>query len=196
MRQYSLTRPNHGNDRYEIGVLRDPNGRGGSVEMCDTVQVGDTVRISSPRNNFALHPGHGRYLLLAGGIGITPILAMARALEARGADYLVYACARKPERAPFMEEIKAEPIAAKFQWYFDEVEGGCRLDIGALVATVTKNDQVYACGPTAFLDAAEKACAVLEPGRFHQERFKANLEPLSEDQMGALKSSFGWTDPF
>ncbi|GFE66188.1 PDR/VanB family oxidoreductase [Litoreibacter roseus] len=187
IRQYSLTRATEDNGRYEIGVLRDAGGRGGSVEICDTVRVGDTVEISPPRNNFGLHPSHGKSVLLAGGIGVTPLLSMARTLEARGAGYELRICARTPERAAFRCEIQDEAIAANIIYHYDEVDDPNPLDIAAFVGGLRSNDHLYACGPTGFLDAVQEAASRLPAGHFHQERFKANLAPLSAEDAGEFE---------
>lgn len=187
IRQYSLTRATDDNGRYEIGVLRDDAGRGGSVELCDTVRVGDALKISAPRNNFALHPSHGRYVLLAGGIGVTPLLSMARTLDARGAQYALHVCARTPERAAFRREIAAEAIANHITYHYDQVPDATPLDIATFVGALRTSDHLYACGPTGFLDAVEAAARSLPPRHFHQERFKSNLTPLDQSAAGEFE---------
>lgn len=168
-------------------IVGEDGGRGGSVEICDKVVVGDTIRISAPCNNFALHPSHGRYILLAGGIGVTPMLSMARTLEARGASYTVHFCARSPDRAAFRREIEPEAISNKIEYHYDQIEESNPLDIPALIASLRDSDHVYACGPSGFLDAIEEACKVMPPGHFHMERFKANLTPLDASDAGAFE---------
>ena len=91
VRQYSLCNASHESHRYRIAVLRDPASRGGSVAMHDSVHESDVITISTPRNHFALHPAQ-RTLLLAGGIGVTPLLCMADRLARTGADFALHYC--------------------------------------------------------------------------------------------------------
>src|SRR5690606_297364 len=98
VRQYSLCNDSSEDHRYVIGVLRDPASRGGSIAVHDELQEGQVLRISQPRNHFPLMPGATRTLLLAGGIGVTPILCMAERLAHTNAPFSMHYCARSPER--------------------------------------------------------------------------------------------------
>src|SRR5690606_12814496 len=103
IRQYSLLNDCLQTSRYLIGILREPQSRGGSMAVHDQVQAGDLLRISLPRNRFPLVPA-GRSLLFAGGIGITPLLCMARSLSAAGADFELHYSCRARDRAAFLDE--------------------------------------------------------------------------------------------
>ena len=108
VRQYSLCNPPHETQRYRIGVLRDAASRGGSQAMHERVEVGQTLTISTPKNHFPLAAdASSRSLLLAGGIGVTPILCMAEALGAAGADFEMHYCARTRRHAAFLDHLAA-----------------------------------------------------------------------------------------
>jgi vanillate O-demethylase ferredoxin subunit len=107
VRQYSLCNAPQERHRYLIGVLKDPSSRGGSQAMHDWVEQGHTLHISEPRNLFPLAGEGTTHLLIAGGIGITPMLAMAHELEHRGADFELHYCFRSPDRAAFLDELVA-----------------------------------------------------------------------------------------
>lgn len=186
VRQYSLTTSGGAPEAYEIGVLREASGRGGSKELCDELAIGDDLVISAPRNNFALHPNHGRTVLLAGGIGITPLLSMARALQERGAEFDLHHCARSPEHAAFRERVAQELSAANVHYHYDEIAEANPLDIDGFIAGLGEGDHLYACGPAGFLEAVEQATSGWERGRFHCERFVANVAPLTAEESGAF----------
>ncbi|MEG2632600.1 MAG: ferredoxin reductase, partial [Comamonas sp.] len=105
VRQYSLCNDPATRDHYRIAVLREPQSRGGSVAMHEQVHEGQLLTISAPRNHFELAPGAARSLLLAGGIGITPIWAMAQALYSRGEDFALHYCGRSAARMAFVPAL-------------------------------------------------------------------------------------------
>src|SRR3546814_4658690 len=107
VRQYSLCNVPGERDRYLIAVLRDPNTRGGSAFMHDCVQQGDSITISQPRNLFELERDARRSILFAGGIGMTPILAMAERLAQIDASFELHYCGRSRSRS---EEHTSEPV--------------------------------------------------------------------------------------
>src|SRR5688500_4850814 len=96
VRQYSLCNDPAEDTRYVIGVLKLRAGRGGSLAVHDSVHAGDEINVSVPRNNFQLVESAGRHLLIAGGIGVTPMMAMVERLDAIGADYTLHYCTRSP----------------------------------------------------------------------------------------------------
>ena len=108
IRQYSLCNDPAGTQHYRIAVLRDENGRGGSRATHDKVQQGAALKISAPRNHFPLAHGAPHHLLIAGGIGITPIVAMARKLEASGRRAEIHYSARGSDAAAFLAELREE----------------------------------------------------------------------------------------
>jgi len=175
-RQYSLCDSASTPDRYRIAVLRDPTGRGGSVDMHDLVKVGDTLRIGAPRNHFPLVPSASRSLLFAGGIGITPILSMAQHLTSHGQEFELHYCARSADRMAFRDLLMTTALAHKTCLYFDDQGEDQRIDISQALALPREGVHVYVCGPRGFIDAVlQTAQANGWPGsQLHSESFSGN----------------------
>ena len=133
-RQYSLCNDPTETHRYLIGVLRDPSSRGGSLAVHDSLQEGDVLQISTPRNHFGLAHEAKKHLLLAGGIGVTPILCMAERLAMTGADFEMHYCTRSLERTAFHQRITASGFAPKVHFHFDDAAAEQKLDTAALLA--------------------------------------------------------------
>lgn len=153
VRQYSLCNDPAETHRYQIAVLRDPGSRGGSAAVHDLVAEGDALRISAPRNHFALAADAPRHLLLAGGIGVTPILCMAERLALLGARFRMHYSGRSAPRMAFRARIAAAPFADRVQLHFDDGEAAQRLDIAAVLAAAEADTHLYVCGPQGFMDA-------------------------------------------
>jgi vanillate O-demethylase ferredoxin subunit len=134
---------------------------------------GQAITASLPRNLFALQPGATRSLLLAGGIGITPLLAMAEQLHAAGADFALHVAARSRARLAFADRLARAPWAAQVQVHLDDGPAAQRLDLAALLARPQPGTQVYLCGPQGFIDAALAAAraAGWPEAQLHLERF-------------------------
>ncbi len=171
VRQYSLCGDPDDRSHYRIAVKREDNGRGGSAWLHGHLPVGAELPVSAPRNHFRLDPDGGRHLLIAGGIGITPLLAMARTLERHGTDFLFHYCVRNPKSAPLLEELAAICGPRLTTWMSDD---GAFLDPGPVLAGAA-GAQVYVCGPASLTDAVEQAARSLDwpAGCFHTERFAA-----------------------
>ncbi|WP_111415010.1 PDR/VanB family oxidoreductase [Billgrantia lactosivorans] len=182
IRQYSLCNHPEERDRYLIGVLRDPASRGGSLAMHEEIQVGDLVQVSAPKNHFPLKPA-GRTLLLAGGIGITPLLCMAERLARTEADFELHYCTRSLQRTAFRQRIAASGFAERVHFHFDDGTAEQRLDLETLLATPEPDTRVYVCGPTGFIDAVlSTAKASGWPGeRLHTEYFTGAVADTADD---------------
>jgi tetrachlorobenzoquinone reductase len=131
VRSYSLLNAPGERGRYVIGVLKDRASRGGSRCVHDQLRVGMKLPISAPRNNFKLHEDAGRTVLVAGGIGVTPILCMGRRLQQLGRPFEVLYFARSRKSAAFIPELEA--LGAPVLWHFDDEQGGPP-DLKALLA--------------------------------------------------------------
>jgi vanillate O-demethylase ferredoxin subunit len=151
VRQYSLCNAPGETGRYVIGVLRDADSRGGSQAMHDHIDTGSVLHISAPKNHFPLVEAK-RSLLLAGGIGVTPILAMAETLAAKGADFEMHYSARSPERAAFKERVKAASFAGQVHFHYDSGESAQKLDLDWLLRAPDPGTHLYVCGPQGFID--------------------------------------------
>jgi vanillate O-demethylase ferredoxin subunit len=145
VRQYSLCNAPHERQRYQIGVLREPASRGGSAAMHDNVGAGDTITISVPKNHFPLAAAR-RSVLFAGGIGITPILAMAEALCTAGDRFELHYSARSPQRAAFRERIGAAPFADRVHFHYDSGAAAQQLDVACVLGTPDPANHIYVCG--------------------------------------------------
>ncbi len=149
VRQYSLANDPHDATHYRIGVLRDPASRGGSVAMHDQVHEGDLLTISEPRNHFPLVAAP-HAILLAGGIGVTPLLCMAQRLAATGASFELHACNRSLARSAFVGEMQA--FGERFHLHLDDGDAAQKLDLPALLKKAPAGSRIYVCGPGGFID--------------------------------------------
>ncbi|MFT3955686.1 MAG: PDR/VanB family oxidoreductase [Piscinibacter sp.] len=186
-RQYSLCNDPAETHRYLIAVLRDAASRGGSAAMHEQVQEGDTLSISTPKNHFALaHEAHS-HLLLAGGIGVTPLLCMAERLAHSGASFEMHYCTRSRARTAFVSRIEASALASRVQFHFDDGPPAQRADIDALVAAPSAGRHLYVCGPKGFMDAvlARARSQGWPEAQIHYEFFGA--EPVAGGEAGAFE---------
>lgn len=151
VRQYSLCNDPTESHRYQIAVLRDPQSRGGSVAVHEKIKVGDVIQISEPRNHFALAHAE-RYLLVAGGIGVTPILCMAERLATGIAPFDMHYCSRSPERTAFLERIKTSPFADRVQFHFDSGDASQKLELDKVLDAAGTETHIYVCGPAGFIE--------------------------------------------
>ncbi|HMO67738.1 MAG TPA: 2Fe-2S iron-sulfur cluster-binding protein, partial [Novosphingobium sp.] len=150
VRQYSLIEAEP--DHYTIAVRRDDKGRGGSRAMHE-LAVGDSVLVGKPRNNFVLYESAQRFILVAGGIGITPMLSMARRLLAIGKPFELHLCARDAASAPLLAHLTQGPLADLVTVHFDNPDGSASCDFSALLARRDAGTMLYLCGPQGFMDA-------------------------------------------
>ncbi|QRX83041.1 PDR/VanB family oxidoreductase [Glaciimonas sp. PAMC28666] len=187
IRQYSLCNDPSEQHRYLIGVLRDPNSRGGSVAIHDQVKVGATLQISVPRNHFVLTQAK-RTLLFAGGIGVTPILCMAERLAQIDADFEMHYCTRAVERTAFHARIAASSFSPKVQFHFDSGAPEQKLDLATLIATPDPDTHLYVCGPGGFIEHvlsnAKSLGWAIE--QVHFEYFDAPAEGTQDTSSDAL----------
>jgi ferredoxin-NADP reductase len=173
-RQYSLASDPADRERYVIAVLREEQGRGGSRWMHDSLQEGDRLIIGPPVNRFPLDERGARHLLIAGGIGITPLLAMARRLERLAADYTLIYCTRTPAGMAFQDIVKSAPFAPHLRIVHDEGDPARGLDMARTLAMEPADTHVYCCGPAGMLRAFRTAAAAWPSGQVHYEAFGAD----------------------
>lgn len=151
VRQYSLCNDPSERDRYEIAVLLDPSGRGGSRSAHVDLSTGDLLQISVPRNQFPLHPAR-HSILLAGGIGITPMLSMAEQLTQDGASFELHYCARSNARMAYKDRILRSHYAGQTYFHFDDGDPIQRFDANQVLAHPDVDVHLYVCGPQGFMD--------------------------------------------
>ncbi len=176
-RSYSLVNVGE-RDRYVVAVGLDRQSRGGSRFVHERLRVGDALETSAPRNAFALVDDAAPVVLIAGGIGITPLFAMAQECAARGRPYTLHYAARTEAAAPFLDALSRLP--GELHVHFDGGDPARFLDIGAVVAAAPPGARFYACGPPGQLDAFALATRHLEAGRAVVERFRADVPGASE----------------
>jgi ferredoxin-NADP reductase len=183
VRQYSLCNDPRDTHRYMIAVLRVPASRGGSAAMHDAIHEGDVLEISEPRNHFQLAHGARRSLLVAGGIGVTPILCMAERLANIGANFEMHYCTRSADRTAFMERIRQSSFAERVHFHFNDGPAEQKLDAERLLEHSPPDTHLYVCGPTGFMDwLLETARARGWPAqRLHREYFASEVRALPSD---------------
>ena len=187
IRQYSLCGDPQERKSWRLGVLNEPEGRGGSRYIAEQMQAGDEIVMRGPRNNFELLPSDN-YIFIAGGIGITPLLAMVQQATRQGANWKMLYGGRKRASMAFVDELAA---------YGDRVviapedETGL-LDIAAWVSAPVPDTLVYCCGPEPLLQAVEKTCAAW-PKALHVERFSAPelSEPVLQESFDIILARSG-----
>lgn len=173
VRQYSLCNDPAERRRYLIAVLREDNGRGGSIAIHERVHTQRLVAVGHPRNNFPLVEAAPYQILLAGGIGITPLKAMAHALAEQGVAHTLHYCVRDADRVAFADELHALRSEGRAQLHLDGGKPADGLDIPALLREPEAGTHVYYCGPAAFMAACRQATAHWPEGSVHCEHFKA-----------------------
>ena len=169
VRQYSLTNDWRERDRYVIGVGRAEASRGGSDYVHANIRTGMQLKISAPRNNFPLDPEAERFLFIAGGIGVTPIMAMVRWCVANGRPWRIIYASRSRQRAAFYEELCGVAKSAA-QFHFDD-ESGQVLDVAQAVSGWSPGACIYCCGPTPLMEAVKSLTEHLPAGSVRFEWF-------------------------
>lgn len=178
IRQYSLCNDPAERHRYLIAVLREAHGRGGSLALFERVHTQRTVVIGrKPRNNFRLHEEAKHHLLLAGGIGITPIMAMIYRLRAIGADFTLHYCTKSPEHTAFGKDLATLVADGRVIIHHDGGDPRKGLDIAALLEKPKPGSHLYYCGPAGFMRAAKTASAHWPKGTVHSEYFTPESSP-------------------
>ena len=181
VRQFSLLNPADNPETYVVGIKRDAQSRGGSRYIFDEMRVGHAVKISAPRNNFPLVENAEHVVLVAGGIGITPIWCMAQQLAAQNRSWKLYYSCRSRADMAFLDTLeKFGPQSSHL--HFDDEADGKFLDLAAVFATAPQNTHFYCCGPNPMLKAFEAAAAARPRSNVHVEYFT----PKEEAAAGTL----------
>ncbi|NKX55752.1 PDR/VanB family oxidoreductase [Arthrobacter mobilis] len=170
VRQYSLCSPLEELDHLRIGVLRVPDSRGGSRAVHE-LEAGSPLTISEPRNNFPMLDSR-RYLFVAGGIGITPLIPMIEAAEKAGKDWQLVYGGRSRGTMAFADRLLERYGPDRIQIIAEDEAG--RMDLDAILGLPRAHMLVYACGPSGLLGAIEERCMGWPPGALHTERFVAS----------------------
>ncbi|MGB7802290.1 PDR/VanB family oxidoreductase [Buttiauxella sp.] len=174
VRPYSLCGDPQDKHHYQLGILKDSRSQGGSL-AAHALREGDNVQVSAPRNLFALDTRGAHSLLIGGGIGITPMLAMAAELHAAGRSFSLHYSSRSRSGAAFVAQLENAPYAERVQLHFSDEQ---RLNLASVLSDVPPNTHVYVCGPTRLMDAVTDLATSLNysPEQIHQECFSADVQ--------------------
>ncbi|KVC29576.1 PDR/VanB family oxidoreductase [Burkholderia pseudomultivorans] len=187
-RQYSLCGDPDERGSYLFAVKKETQSRGGSRSLHDDVQVGAELTIGTPRNLFRLADTASEHVLIAAGIGITPLLSMAYALDRRGARYRLHYFARSREHAAFVDALSAEPFASHVTFHYGVAPDALAAELARCVASLDAQAHVYTCGPGPFMDAVVAAAATRVPdAAIHLERFAAEPAPADAAPAGGFE---------
>jgi phthalate 4,5-dioxygenase reductase subunit len=183
-RHYSLANAPYETERYELAVKREEAGRGGSRSMVDALKVGDRIEVHAPENQFALDERARSFVLIAGGIGITPIRSMALQLAAEGTrDFRVYYLTRAPEVTAFLDELRGGELVPHVHIHHDGGDPARAFDLWPVLEKPGSlhGRHVYCCGPSALMDAVRDMTGHWPTSAVHFERFGADTQPHADD---------------
>jgi ferredoxin-NADP reductase len=181
-RSYSLANSPEQRNHYEIAVLREKDGKGGSVWMHDNLSLGDFIEASVPKNNFPLNEEAKHHLMIAGGIGIVPLLSMGRRLNQIGASATLHYCARSPETTSFTNEVK-EAFGDNVYFHHDGGDPKNGIDLQQVLSNPSDNTCLYVCGPSGLISAVQGASVHWPEGSVRFEKFTADQsEPIHQNK--------------
>lgn len=183
MRQYSLCNDPQETDRYQIAVKREEDGRGGSRRLVDEIVEGGTLMAGAPENLFALSDKARNFILVAGGIGITPMMAMVRQLQAQGLrKFKLYYFSRDPQGAAFLDELAADDLAGQVVVHHDHGDPARSYDLWKIFEKVASGTHVYCCGPKGLMDSVKDMTGHWPDSAIHFESFGADTKPHADDK--------------
>lgn len=194
-RQYSLCGHDLAMNEYQIAVLREPKSRGGSKAIHDALQVGQVIQISVPRNHFPLVHADGKALLFAGGIGVTPIMAMAERLAENGQAFELHYCARSEDRMAYRDRLCSGPAADSTHIHFDDGAAEQQLDLKSVLGQSDAGAHIYVCGPAGFIEAVLSVAKAhgWPDEHLHREFFAAPASDKDEADNQSFKVVVGST---
>ena len=184
LRHYSLSNDPQERHRYVIAVKREAQGRGGSRSLVDGVQAGDLLSVRPPENQFELDPRARSLLLVAGGIGLTPLMAMARHLLNEGTRaFRLIVLSRDAESTAFLDELRAAPLASRTLVHHDGGDPGRAFDLWPLLEKPGSlhGQHLYCCGPKGLMEAVRDMTGHWSSATVHFESFGADTAPRPDD---------------
>jgi ferredoxin-NADP reductase len=180
VRSYSLLNDSRERNRYVIAVLREEAGGGGSAWVHESLKPGDVLSITEPQNRFEIDEGGDHNILIAGGIGITPLLSMAERFDELGIDFKLIYCTRSREETPFADYIERR-FPGRHVFHHDRGRRELSLDVASLVADRQPGTHVYVCGPPGLIAAVREAAQDWPKGTVHFELFGAGRIEIKTD---------------
>ena len=177
VRQYSLHNSPEETHRYCIAVLKDPSSRGGSAAVHRDFHAGNVISIAAPRNNFRLEETAEETILIAGGIGITPLLSMAEVEARRGKRFALHYFARSENRAAFVERLSSLPLGASTRFHFGTDVPKVIETLKTILGKRKAASHVYICGPEGFIDTVRETALAegMDSSQVHVEHFGAAI---------------------
>jgi len=171
LRKYSLCNDPAERDRYQIAVKREANGRGGSKALIDNTKVGDTLMVAAPVNDFGLPPRGQDFLFIAGGIGVTPMVAMIHELRAAGKRFRLFYFNRTPEMTAFRDELSAADLKESVVIHYDGGDPARSFDLKPILKERQNREHLYCCGPRPLMEAVRAMTDHWSPTAVHFEAF-------------------------
>ena len=188
IRKYSLCNDPNERDRYVIAVKREIDGRGGSVSLIDGVKAGDSVAASDPVNDFELPRNVNDFVFIAGGIGITPIMAMIHQLRAtEGKKFRLYYCTRSPETTAFVDELKGPEFRGKVTIHHDGGNPDKALDLWPILEQRKNLEHIFCCGPRPLMQAVRDMAGHWPASALHFEAFSEPERTRIDDKPFKLR---------
>jgi ferredoxin-NADP reductase len=181
IRQYSLCQDPNQAGIFRLGILRDPDSRGGSICAFDEIQQDMSLQVSAPRNLFPLQNAP-HTVLIGGGIGITPLITMAYALQAQGQSFELHYCGSSRERCAFVNELEQGPLASFTTFHFKDEGANHRDFFTQHIAQIDAASHLYTCGPNGFMDwvIALAQCHQFSNAQIHKEYFQVEMDSNGE----------------
>jgi phthalate 4,5-dioxygenase reductase subunit len=171
LRKYSLCNDPAERDRYLVAIKREANGRGGSCNLIDNTNAGDNLMVSPPVNDFALPQRAQDFLFIAGGIGITPIMAMIREVQRQGKRFRLFYCSRSPDTTAFIDELSEPELKDHVAIHYDHGDPGKSLDLKPILAERKNREHLYCCGPRPLMEAVRHFTDHWSSAAVHFEAF-------------------------
>jgi phthalate 4,5-dioxygenase reductase component len=188
VRKYSICNDPAQRDRYAIAVKRESAGRGGSIDLIDSAQAGDTLSVAPPVNDFALPRRASDLLFIAGGIGITPIMAMIRQLQAEpDKRFRLYYCARSPDVAAFLPELGIPEFKSKVKIHYDGGDAKRSLDLWPILEQRKNREHLYCCGPRSMMETVRDLTGHWSSTSVHFEAFSEPEKIKPDDKSFVVK---------
>ncbi len=171
LRKYSLCNDPAERERYQVAVKREVGGRGGSIDLIDNVKAGDELMVAAPVNDFGLPPRATDFLFIAGGIGITPMMAMIRQVQAAGKRFRLFYCTRSPETTAFREALSSPDLKDHVTIHYDGGDPACSLNLKPVLKERQNREHLYCCGPRPLMEAVRAMTDHWSPTAVHFEAF-------------------------
>ncbi len=182
LRKYSLCNDPAERDRYQVAVKRESNGRGGSCSLIDDTKAGDELDVIAPVNDFGLPPRAQDFLFIAGGIGVTPFMAMIREIMAQGKRFRLFYCSRSPETTAFRDELAAPEFKDSVVIHYDQGDASRSLDLRPILAERKNREHLYCCGPRPLMEAVRAMTDHWSPTAVHFEAFSEAETHKADDK--------------